>query len=82
MYDNFIKATTLPWRDSVSRLIAPAYPVSNGDITTRPRRRIIIMIVHCISKIILNTLYVIPSGIVYACGDIVRVIESRQGIGW
>jgi hypothetical protein len=30
---------SLPWRDSISRLIAPVSSVAGGDDTTRPRRR-------------------------------------------
>jgi hypothetical protein len=37
----FIKTTTLciPWRDSISRPIAPISSVAGGDVTTRPRRQ-------------------------------------------
>jgi hypothetical protein len=36
-----IKATTLhiPWRDSISRLIAPVSSEKGGDNTIRPRRQ-------------------------------------------
>jgi hypothetical protein len=37
----FFKATTLlPWRDSISRLIAPISSVAGGDATTRHRRQV------------------------------------------
>jgi hypothetical protein len=38
---NFLKAATLhiPWRDSISRPIAPVTTMTGGNVTSRPRRQ-------------------------------------------
>jgi hypothetical protein len=36
---DFLNYHPIPWRDSISRLIAPVSSVAGGDFTIRPRRQ-------------------------------------------
>jgi hypothetical protein len=50
LYLSYKSYHPVPWRDSISRSIAPVYSVTGGDDTTRPRRRALLHFLYYWNK--------------------------------